>query len=128
MARGAINETGVLQGQLSTERNLQGQINTVQTLQGTVVAPVVLKGAINSCSFLKGKINPKNILQGNIIVPIEHYEEYKGEYSVTPKVSSQTLHTQNLVMKNNLTILEIPYFETSNETGNTVYIGGNNGN
>lgn len=52
------------------------------------------------------------------------YDEYKGEYKVIPKTEKQTLETKNKVMKNNVTVAEIPFFEVSNETGTTVIIGG----
>lgn len=125
MAQSRINEIGALQGHLSTNKELTGQINSIQTLRGTISAPNTLKGAINTCPSLIGKINLKENLKGTITVPSEHYEHYEGKYTVTPKTISQTLHTANLVMDDNVTVLEIPYFETANETGDTVYIGGN---
>ena len=49
---------------------------------------------------------------------------YKGPYIVTPKAHKTTeLYTKNKLLVNDVTILEIPYFEASNEFGNTVYIG-----
>lgn len=49
---------------------------------------------------------------------------YIGDYEVTPKVTAQTLDTENKCMTEDLIIKEIPYFEVSNLTGgNTVYIG-----
>lgn len=124
MAQSRINEIGALQGHLSTNKELTGQINPVQTLRGTISAPSTLKGMMNVCPFLIGKINSKENLKGTITVPSEHYEHYQGKYIVTPKTTSQTLHTANLVMDDDVTILEIPYFETSNLSGKTVYIGG----
>ena len=51
---------------------------------------------------------------------------YTGDYTVTPKAHEQTvLETQGLVMTGDVTVLEIPYYETSNvHDGYTVYIGG----
>ena len=34
------------------------------------------------------------------------------------------MKTKNKKMEDNVTVLAIPYFETSNLTGKTVYIGG----
>lgn len=124
MAQSRINEIGALRGHLSTNKELTGQINSIQTLRGTISAPSTLKGAINTCPSLIGKINLKENLKGTIIVPSEHYEHYQGKYNVTPKTTSQTLHTANLVMDDDVIVLKIPYFETANETGKTVYIGG----
>lgn len=51
-------------------------------------------------------------------------EEYDGEYKVTPKTTDQVLQTENKMMKQDLTILAIPFYSVSNEVGgNTIYIG-----
>lgn len=50
-------------------------------------------------------------------------EVYEGPYQVTPKAyNSQTLHTANKTMTNNVTVFKVPYYEVSNEKGKTVYI------
>lgn len=50
-------------------------------------------------------------------------EPYDGQYAVTPKVEAQILPTKGKVMLDDVTVLEIPFFETSNTSGgNTVYI------
>ena len=46
-----------------------------------------------------------------------------GDYEVTPKVDAQSLPTATKVMLQDVQINKIPYFETSNEYGNTIYIG-----
>lgn len=52
------------------------------------------------------------------------FESYQGSYTVTPSSAEQILETANLLMENDVTIYEIPYFETSNNSGgDTVYIG-----
>lgn len=50
------------------------------------------------------------------------YPIYSGPTEVTPKISKQTLATKNKTVMEDITVLKIPYFETSNETGTTVYI------
>lgn len=52
------------------------------------------------------------------------YEFYEGSYNLIPKVSEQSIETKDKVMKNNVTVAEIPFHEVSNETGTTVVIGG----
>ena len=48
---------------------------------------------------------------------------YAGEYTVTPKTSSQPLETRDRVMTENLTVGKIPYFEVTNTAnGKTVTI------
>ena len=51
-------------------------------------------------------------------------EHYNGSYTVTPRVERQTLHTENKIMDDDVTVLQIPYFEVTNTNGTTVIIGG----
>jgi len=52
-------------------------------------------------------------------------EPYEGPYSVRPKVTSQSLLTRHKLMTDNLTVQEIPYYQTTNAQGGyTVIIGG----
>lgn len=54
------------------------------------------------------------------------YEIYNGSYNITPKVTSQTLNTDQKVMSDDVTIQGIPISRTSNnEGGQTILIGGN---
>lgn len=50
---------------------------------------------------------------------------YTGDYSVIPKAHKETiLETKGLTMTDNVVVLKIPYYETSNvRDGYTVYIG-----
>lgn len=49
-------------------------------------------------------------------------EIYAGDYEVTPMTHTQILYTNDKLMTDDVTVKEIPYFETSNENGTTVYI------
>lgn len=42
---------------------------------------------------------------------------YDGEYEVTPTAHEQYLETANKFLKRDITIHEVPYLETSNESG-----------
>ena len=54
---------------------------------------------------------------------ITDIEVYQGDYNVIPKVEEQTLQTANRLMKKDVTIIAIPYYEVSNNSGgSTVYI------
>ena len=56
-----------------------------------------------------------------IVIP--DYETYDGEYEVVPAAySAQTLNTTNKLLTDDVTVTEVPYYETSNEFGVTVYI------
>ena len=49
---------------------------------------------------------------------------YDGEYDVTPMLTDQTLLTRDKLMRNNVTVREIPVTSTSNPYGGqTVVIG-----
>ena len=63
-----------------------------------------------------------NITVDNIYGVSGDYEFFDGEYEVTPKVIAQTLETKDKLMADDVTVFAIPYFETSNEHGTTVYI------
>lgn len=52
-----------------------------------------------------------------------HMEYYEGAYEVTPKTVSQSLPTAQKTLKQDVLVHEIPYYETSNPSGTTVYIG-----
>ncbi len=58
------------------------------------------------------------------IQTVQNDDLYDGAYAVTPLSTEQTLETTGKTMREDLTIRAIPFFETSNETGTTVYIGG----
>lgn len=57
------------------------------------------------------------------VITVADLPHYAGEYTVTPKTSSQTLETRDRVMTENLTVGKIPYFEVTNTAnGKTVTI------
>ena len=86
-----------------------------------------LKGTISSQQQeLFGTItNQQEELFGTIsILRSGSSETYIGPYDVTPKVTSQTLETQNLLMTRNVEVESIPYVEVQNpQGGETVTIG-----
>lgn len=63
------------------------------------------------------------IKQGDPINPSE-YQIYEGTYRVIPTTDDQVLQTNKKLLTDNLTVEEIPIYETSNETGKTIIIGG----
>lgn len=52
------------------------------------------------------------------------YDFFSGSYDIIPTIDPQILETEGKIMEQNLTIREIPYYEVSNSSGYTVYIGG----
>ena len=54
------------------------------------------------------------------------YPYYTGDITVTPKVrESVELKTKDTIVLQNITVEEIPYYETSNVKGITFIVGGN---
>lgn len=54
----------------------------------------------------------------------ENVPEYTGAYDVTPKTVAQTLETKDKKMKDNVSVLAIPYYEVGNASdGETAIIG-----
>lgn len=52
-------------------------------------------------------------------------EPYIGDYTITPKIAEQKIETNGLRMIDDITILEIPYYKTTNLSGGyTAIIGG----
>lgn len=52
-------------------------------------------------------------------------ETYSGTYNVVPQVNvKQILNTKSKILTNDVTVQEIPYYETSNTKGLTAIIGG----
>lgn len=48
---------------------------------------------------------------------------YEGEYEVTPQAKSAViLPTKDRLLSKDVNVKKIPYYETSNQTGVTVYI------
>ena len=74
-------------------------------------------------SVLRGTLSGGESLNGAICVTKE-YDTYSGDYKVVPKATgSQILNTANKVLKDDILVTEIPYWETSNESnGITAYI------
>lgn len=53
-------------------------------------------------------------------IEISHNEYYQGEYVVTPKMFEGTvLPTKEKTMADDVIVLEVPFYEVSNETGGT---------
>lgn len=74
----------------------------------------VKQGMVRVAGVSQGLIRPAS-LQTAVI----HWDgsPYEGEYAVTPKTTQQSLETKHKTMQNDLTVLEIPYYQTTNEAG-----------
>ena len=79
---------------------------------------------INSISQIKGSITTKHEVAAILQAPdIIHTDIYNGQYEIEPKAhTTTTLNTSGKTLLNNVIVKKIPYFETSNFSGYTVYI------
>ena len=80
------------------------------------VKRATIAGTVSSARGLTGKLTIPTSL------PAE-YDVYTGSYTVTPKAyEKQILATKNRLLHDDIVITEVPYIETSNGKGTTVYI------
>ncbi len=119
-----------ISGNLKQVENLEGQLNQDLELTGELssVNNNLIGELINDKSYsLEGSLSQIELsMNGTLSIPPEVLvESYRGTYAVTPKpFNIQILNTSGLKMENNVTVEKIPYYETSNESGYTIYIGG----
>lgn len=92
-----------------------------------IVREAALFGSLRAGDTLRGTITADASLSGKMTAPVrEEIETYDGDYAVTPKLYDDViLPTKDRRMKADVTVLKIPQFETSNESGGkTLFIGG----
>lgn len=90
---------------------------------GGIQALDSLSGKVSGKSILRGILSGGESLNGSICVTTE-YDTYSGDYKIVPKAHvSQILNTTNKVLKEDILVTEVPYWETCNESnGTTAYI------
>ena len=93
-------------------------------MDGTITVAGTLSGALSTGGGLSGALSGVGSLTGDITLGSGTYAPiYEGSYTVTPKAhTEQVLATDGKLMEDDVTVFEIPYFETSNLSGTTVYI------
>lgn len=99
-------------------------IKALETLSGSISASCSLKGTISAEISLTGELSCVGGLAGTISIAKE-YDAYAGNYEVTPQAfEPQILPTNNRVLKEDIIVREVPFYETSNTSdGTTAYIG-----
>lgn len=91
-----------------------GSINALETLSGFIAAEASLSGTLSSVGGLAGKVSVT-----------KEYDIYDGEYKIIPRIfEEQVLPTSNRVLKEDVVVKEVPFYETGNDSGGiTAYIG-----
>lgn len=85
----------------------------------------VLTGWLTGTECISGTLSPIETLCGEIVVPqYLNVEMYPGPYVVTPRAFNPVeLETQDKFMTDNVLVLKVPYYETTNLfDGKTAYI------
>ena len=102
----------------NTPENIHADINPISDIKTTIHS--------SASNKLKGTFYEKKSIIGSFSLPqsSRDIDIYAGPYEVIPKIRNQTLDTKNKMLSKNIFIKQIPYYETSNESGYTVYIGG----
>lgn len=68
-----------------------------------------LHGTLTSPGTISGSLSGSNTIVGNLTIPSAILPpSYEGEYEVTPSEGTQTLATDSLYMRGNITINPIP--------------------
>ena len=120
----------IISGNLNKVNNLEGSLNLDMELTGALsTVDSVLTGELTADDTYKitGDLSMTELsLGGELTIPSEvSVENYYGEYVASSKpFESTVLKTGGLRMTQDIIIEKIPYYETSNESGYTVYIGG----
>ena len=122
--------TNFLQGNVKVGSAVHGAISSCHKksvrdyLQGSVTAGSAVHGEM----LTKAGMPDGDYLQGEIhasIEPVENLpQNYEGSYEIDPAKSSQVLPTKDKLMREDMTVLGIYYYEVTNEQGGkTVTIG-----
>ena len=100
----SLTDLSAIKVNLSAEEQISAQIGVQGLLQGVLATEEGLTAAVG-------------------IPDVAHEMPYTGDYVVTPLAHEQTvLKTKGKAMTDDVTVLEVPYYEISNPTGDTVYI------
>ena len=125
MLEGKLNPTKPLSAVVDDELVLFGSITGIPILTGFFSGVPQLTGLVSSSGTISASLQAVPEISGRLsVVTVTDAEPYEGEYEVLPRTDSQTIPVKSKLMKRDLTVDPIPFYETSNPTGTTVYIGG----
>lgn len=85
---------------------------------------IVIGGEVSLTNVIDGELSLSVLVDGEsgVFLPV-YPDSYTGEYVITPLAAEeQILPCKHLVMQDDVTVLKVPYFETHNDSGTTVYI------
>lgn len=108
----------------------QSEIIDLNFTQGKSLEFVFNKSESADIGFIVSENMDVDFKSASVSFPLEFdaqygepkVEYYTGDYTVTPTANAQTLLTEHKFMADNVTVKSVPYSETSNDYGETVYI------
>ena len=109
---------------LTASGSIQASIRDVVVMNANVSEEAAVIAQLSTQGLLHGVLATEEGLTATVSIPdIAHEMPYTGDYVVTPLAHEQTvLRTKGKAMTDDVTVLEVPYYEISNPTGDTVYI------
>lgn len=121
---GRIGGTEQIVGALSNADGVTGRIYSDGGAVGAIAPSEEMYAEMESEGHLVGDLVGESVMQGEVVIGncIEA-PPYKGDYVITPKVDAQTMQTRARYMLDDVTVKAIPYYETANTYGTTIYIG-----
>lgn len=119
-----LAEQQQLKGSLFSLPKISSTIkNKKEQIQGTLTLKGSLNGSLNKKIETKGVLAESHTYTGEVKIPYsKNYNIYQGPTEIIPTFSVQMLETEGKVLNNNITVLEIPVYQVSNEYGITVTI------
>ena len=95
-------------------------------MAGNIIPDSRLIGELTPVGNLTGVLSGYGFIEGNLALGKRDISTYNGPYTVTPLAGDEViLETEDKLLLENVTVLEIPYAEVSNlQGGYTVTIGG----
>ena len=103
---------------------IKGSLTETQAINSNIVdhSEDVIEGFLLETDNIKGSISGMSEICG-ALTPSNDYPVYDGINEVTPLAyQSTTLPTNGRLMESDIVVKEVPYYETSNASGHTVYI------
>lgn len=116
-----VTYTGMTDQQSTNTKTLRASTTIVKNASAKANQAMSIVSLLPTQTEYDDLVKRIEILENN---PGTNAEVYSGEYVVTPSSSEQTLETASLLMEDDVTVKEIPYYDVSNTSGgSTVYIG-----
>lgn len=96
-------------------KEIQGIVYLDEVIEGAVVGDGAISGEVMADGEINGMVNYKQCTE---------LPTYSGSYTVIPSSQEQILDTEDKIMEEDVDVKAIPYYETSNEYGTTIFIAG----